>query len=79
MRSRLKGHEEVQYFVTDIAALGGAEILELYSKRWEIESMHRDLKQNIGFGDYMIRKIDAMKIHVLLSSITYVIPSRYTL
>jgi len=76
MRSRLKGHEEVQYFVTDIAFLGGTEILELYSKRWEIESMHRDLKQNIGFGDYMVRKIDAIKIHVLLSSITYAILSK---
>jgi hypothetical protein len=73
MRSRLKGHEEVQYFVTDIAFLGGTEILELYSKRWEIGPTHRDLKQNIGFGGYMVRKIDAIKIHVLLSSIIYAI------
>jgi len=76
IRSRLKGHREVQYFITDIASLNGAEILELYSKRWEIESMHRNLKQSIGFGDYMIRKIEAIKTHVLLSSIAYAILSK---
>jgi len=75
IRSRLKGHKEVQYFITDLA-LNGAEILELYSKRWDIESMHRDLKQNVGFGDYMVRKIEAIKTHVLLSSIAYAILSK---
>ena len=76
VRSRLKGHKEVQYFITDIAFLNGTEILELYSKRWEIESMHRDLKQSIGFGDYMTRKIEAVKTHVFLSSIAYAILSK---
>lgn len=75
IRSRLKDHKEVQYFVTDIES-SGEGILTLYSKRWEIESMHRDLKQNVGFGDYMIRKAEAIKTHILLSSIGYAILSK---
>ena len=75
VRSRLKGHDEVQYFVTDIES-SGEEVLTLYSKRWEIESMHKDLKQNVGFGDYMVRKKEAIKTHILLSSIGYAILSK---
>ncbi len=66
MKSKLKGAEDVQYLITNMC-LEGAKILELYSYRWLIESMHKDLKQNFGFGDYMVRDLDAIKKHILLS------------
>lgn len=75
MRSRLKGAEEVQYYITDLNLSGNA-ILKTYSNRWEIEVMHRDLKQNFGFGDYMIRNASSVKTHILLSSIAYAIMSK---
>lgn len=74
MRSRLFGSEKVQYYVTDMNLTGGA-ILKTYGNRWEIETMHKDLKQNFGFGDYMVRNASAIKTHLLFSSIAYAIMS----
>lgn len=73
-RSKLKGANGVQYYITDLHLSGGA-ILKMYSNRWEIETMHRDLKQVFGFGDYMVRNASAIKTHLLISSITYAIMS----
>jgi len=56
MKARLKGKKHVQYFITSMN-LVGAEILRIYSYRWPIETMHKDLKQNFGFGDYMVRDL----------------------
>jgi hypothetical protein len=68
-KTKLKGAKEVQYLVTNMK-ISGEEVLQLYSYRWLIEPMHKDLKQNFGLGDYMIRDMEAIKKHMLLSWIT---------
>lgn len=66
MKTKLKGAKEVQYLITNMK-INGEGTLRLYSYRWLIEPMHKDLKQNFGFGDYMIRNMEAIKKHMLLS------------
>lgn len=66
MKAKLKGAKEVQYLVTNMK-ISGEETLRLYSYRWLIEPMHKDLKRNFGFGDYMVRDMDAIRKHLLLS------------
>lgn len=80
VKVKLKGAKEVQYLVTNMK-ISGDETLRLYSYRWLIEPMHKDLKQNFGFGDYMIRDMDAIRKHLLLSWISCGIASfiRYDL
>lgn len=48
--------ENIVLFVgTDRFDLGAREILELYAKRWSIETFFRDCKQNLAFSEYMGR------------------------
>lgn len=69
-----ENQEKTAYLITDMD-IDAETIIRYYRTRWEIETMHKNLKQNFGFADYMVRKLGAMKAHILLSSITYAILS----
>jgi len=47
------------------------KILEYHKKRWAIEVFHRDCKQHLGLGEYQIRKLDCVFIHLHLFFLTY--------
>ena len=44
-----KGKDSVKFFVTDMIAWKPKRIMEMYLRRWDIEVMHRELKQD-GLG-----------------------------
>ncbi len=46
-------------------------IVMLNKKRFAIETFYRDSKQNLGFGKYQLRKLDAIVKHLWLVFLTY--------
>jgi hypothetical protein len=65
-----KQGKKVQVFITDME-MEGKDILEMYSIRWEIEVMHKDLKQNFGLEDYRLRRLESVKTFALLCKLLY--------
>ena len=61
----------VTYFITNMRAAGGREILLHYSERWSIEVFFRDAKQNLGLGRYQMRSLRGIIKHWCLVSVTY--------
>jgi IS4 transposase len=47
------------------------DIIKYYAKRWKIEQMIKDLKQRLGFGDYQVRNLQAIRRHVTLVLLSY--------
>lgn len=49
------------------------EIIITYKIRWEIETYHRDIKQNLGFAKVFLWKKEGIVRHAMLVSIAYAI------
>jgi len=47
---------EVRGFVTNDLGLSEAAMVRLYGQRWWIETLHRELKQHVGFGELFVRQ-----------------------
>jgi hypothetical protein len=47
--------------------LSAAEVVEVYLQRWEIEVLHRDLKQNLGLTDCQMRSLAGTQRHYALA------------
>ena len=59
------------YLVSTNIHLPAMDIVKYYAKRWKIEQMIKDLKQRLGFGDYQVRNLQAIRRHVALSLLSY--------
>jgi len=59
------------FLVSNNTGLDGLKILEHYKKRWSIEVFHRDCKQHLGMGEYQVRRLDAVVIHLHLVNLAY--------
>lgn len=44
------------------------KMLNIYAKRWKIETFYRDAKQELGMEDYEMRKIEGVMRHFQWSS-----------
>lgn len=53
--------------------LSEAQIIRIYSRRWAIETFHRDIKQNLGFAKRFFRKKTAIVRHSIFVVLTYAI------
>jgi SRSO17 transposase len=47
------------------------KILKLYAKRWRIDAFYRDAKQNLGFEDYEMRKLEGVRRHLSMVFIAH--------
>lgn len=47
------------------------EVLRTYKIRWNIETYHRDIKQNLGFAKAFFRKKEGIVRHAIFVAITY--------
>lgn len=61
-----KNSKKYTFLVSNTTSLNGMQVLEYYKKRWAIEVFHRDCKQHLGLGEYQVRKLDAVVIHLHL-------------
>ena len=59
------------FLVSNNTSLDGLQVLEYYKKRWAIEVFHRDCKQHLGMGEYQVRRLDAVVIHLHLVVLAY--------
>jgi hypothetical protein len=66
-----KNSKKLTFLVSNNINLQGLQVLEYYKKRWAIEVFHRDCKQHLGLGEYQIRKLDAVVIHLHLVFFAY--------
>lgn len=58
-----KDPKKVHVFVTSHLTLDPEVIVKRYALRWKIESIFRDLKDNLAFDHYQVRSIDAISKH----------------
>jgi len=68
---RRKNSKRHTFLVSNNVNLPGLQVLEYYKKRWCIEVFHRDCKQHLGLGEYQVRKLDAVVIHLHLVFFAY--------
>jgi hypothetical protein len=66
-----KNSRKHTFLVSNNTILDGMRVLEYYKKRWAIEVFHRDCKQHLGLGEYQIRKLDCVVIHLHLVFLAY--------
>jgi hypothetical protein len=66
-----KNSRRYTFLVSNNTFLDGMMVLEYYKKRWAIEVFHRDCKQHLGLGEYQIRKLDCVVIHLHLVFLAY--------
>lgn len=59
------------YVVSTNLHLSAIDMITYYAKRWKIEQMIKDLKQRLGFGDYQVRSLAAIKRHVAVVLLSY--------
>lgn len=50
---------KLAFLGTNILTRKPCEIVKIYGFRWEIEVFFKDIKQNLSFGDYRMRKVGA--------------------
>lgn len=60
-----------RFIVSSDLSLTGREIVERYSRRWAIETWHKDAKQNYGIGDCSCSSFRAVENHIKLCLIAY--------
>ncbi len=66
-----KNSRKFTFLVSNTTSLSGMQVLKYYKKRWAIEVFHRDCKQHLGLGEYQIRKLDCVVIHLHLVFLAY--------
>jgi SRSO17 transposase len=59
------------FLVSNNTDLDGLQVLKYYKKRWAIEVFYRDCKQHLGMGEYQVRQLDAVVIHLHLVVFAY--------
>jgi len=71
--SRTAGKRSRKYIVTSKLNQYERESLRIYAKRWSIETWHKDMKQNFGYGDCRSKKFHAIESHINFALCAYVI------
>jgi len=66
-----KNSKTFTFLVSNNTELEGLQVLEYYKKRWAIEVFYRDCKQHLGMGEYQVRRLDAVVIHLHLVVLAY--------
>ena len=52
------------FYCSNKLDLKADKMLNVYAKRWKIESFYRDAKQELGMEDYEMRKIKGVRRHL---------------
>ena len=62
---------EPNFYCSNKLDLKADKLLNVYAKRWKIDSFYRDAKQNLGMEDYEMRKIEGVRRHLAMVLITH--------
>jgi IS4 transposase len=61
---RRDGKKSSKYIVSSDPSLSAREIIETYRRRWAIETWHKEMKQEHGFGDCRSSSFRAFETHI---------------
>jgi SRSO17 transposase len=62
---------EPNFYCSNRLDLKADKMLNVYAKRWKIDSFYRDAKQNLGMEDYEMRKIEGVRRHLAMVFIAH--------
>jgi hypothetical protein len=65
------GKKRWYYLVTNDLEMAGRQIVRWYLQRSWIETLHREIKQHLGFGETFVRKWAAVQIHWTLVALAF--------
>jgi SRSO17 transposase len=65
----LKG--EPHFYCSNKLDMKADKLLNVYAKRWKIDSFYRDAKQNLGMEEYEMRKIEGVRRHLAMVLIAH--------
>lgn len=72
-KSEGKNWGDTYYLITDIRSMTGERVIELFLKRGEIESFHREAKQQLGLEDFQLRKSQGIERNMFLILLVFVL------
>ena len=58
-------------FAVNEAKLAGRAIVSVCEKRWAIEVLFKELRGDLGLGDYQVLSKDAIQRHLLLAPLVW--------
>ncbi len=62
---------EHRFFVTNKLDMTELEMAKIYSQRFSIEVLHKDIKQHLGFGEMFMRSWEGVQTHWTILAIAY--------
>ena len=72
-RSESTRRRSMKYLATSDLEMTARQIVYWYAKRWSVETWHREIKQNYGFGDCHAQMFSAQESHVNFVLTAYVL------
>ncbi len=62
---------EPHFYCSNKLDMKADKLLNVYARRWKIDSFYRDAKQNLGMDDYEMRKIEGVRRHLAMVLIAH--------
>ena len=66
-----KNSRKFKALVTNDLNCPGEDVIKYYKRRWDIEVFYRDCKQHLGMGDYQVRGLGPVVIHLQFVFLAY--------
>ena len=66
-----------KYLAASNRKLTGRDIVSKYRKRWKVESWHRKMKQNYGYGDCRSNSFDAVFSHIVWTIVAFTLREQH--
>jgi len=66
-------------FVSNETNLGARQIVSIYEKRWAIEVLFKELRGELGLGDYQVLSEDAILRHLHLCGLAHLVLTHHSL
>ena len=70
LKTRRNGRK-FRVLVTNNLGYTSEEVIGYYKRRWDIEVFYRDCKQHLGMGDYQVRGLGSVVIHLQFVFLAY--------
>ena len=64
--------DDPRIFLTNDLKATAKEVVDMYARRWKIETSFREEKQNLGFENLTVRKINAIRTHIMTVFIAFI-------
>src|ERR1022692_2057265 len=64
-------NDKPNFYCSNKLDMKADKLLNVYAKRWKIDTFYRDAKQNLGMEDYEMRKIEGVRRHLAMVLIAH--------